>query len=277
MKVIRGQVPGTRSWGAWYCCNRTQDGQYYRDNSTPLLNIKVRQALNKAIDRDALQKAFFSRGERMHINQMHQTWPGWDTSWERRFNDLYGFNLEGAKRLLAEAGYGPASPLKTNIAVRASVVIPNAPDVVEAIAGMWRKAGVEVELIQTDIPTQTTEVNAFRWTNHMVLDASATHQVSAWPNRTSDLQRHPLRGGAAYFDADTNRVVAALERELDSAKQGPLMREAGELMFTRFGSVPLFFIPVEAVVNPQFVSDWVFPGPTFGTWSHLENIKAVRQ
>ncbi len=277
MKIVKGQVPGTRAWGTWLCCNRTQDGQYYRDNTTPLLNLKVRQALNKAIDRDALQKAFFARGERMHINQMHQTWPGWDAGWERRFTDLYGFDVEASKKLLAEAGYGPSNPLKTNIAVRPSVVIPNAPDVVEAIAAMWRKAGVEVEMIQTDVPQQTAEMNAFRWTNHMYIDASATHQVSAWPNRTSDLQRHPQRGGTAYFDAETNKIVAALERELDPAKQGALMKEVGELMFTRFGSVPLFFIPVEAVVNPQFVSEWTFPGPSFGTWSHLENIRAVRQ
>ena len=59
MKVARGTVPGTRAWGVWICCTRPEDGSYYLDNSSPLLNVKVRQALNKAIDRTALQKAFF--------------------------------------------------------------------------------------------------------------------------------------------------------------------------------------------------------------------------
>ena len=40
----------------------------------------------------------------MVINHMHPTWPGWDATWERRFNDLYGYDPEAAKRLLAEAG-----------------------------------------------------------------------------------------------------------------------------------------------------------------------------
>ncbi len=276
MKLIQGKVPGTRAWGAWVCCNRTETGDYYRDNSSPLLNVKVRQALNKAIDRDALQKAFFPKGERMYINNMYQSWPGWDPSWERRFNDLYGYDPEVARRLLAEAGYGPSNPLKTNLAIRPSVVIPNAPDVTEAIAGSWRAVGVDVAMIQRDTATQQAEIRAFRWTNHVFIEASSTHQLSAWVNRASDLNTFPRAGTAAYFDAGTNRVNTLVQRELDGSKQAPLMRDLAEQMFTKFGSIPLFFVPVEAVVNPQFIAGWTFPGPAFGTWTHTEFIKAAR-
>lgn len=275
MKVIRGMVPGTRAWGTWVCCARTDSGEYYRDNTSPLLNVKVRQALNKAIDRNALQKAFFQRGERMVINHMHPSWPGWDPSWDRRFNDLYGYDPEAARRLLAEAGYGPNNPLKTNVAIRPSVVIPNAPDVAEAIAGYWRAVGADVTIVQQDTATQTAEIRAYKWTNHFYIDASSTHQVSAWPNRASDIQAFPSRGTASYFDADTNRLNTELERTLDERRQADLMRQLGELMFTRFGSVPLFFVPVEAIVNPQIIAAWPFPGPSFGTWTRTEYIRAA--
>jgi hypothetical protein len=135
---------------------------------------------------------------------------------------------------------------------------------------------VKVNMIQSDIPTQTAELRAFKWTNHMYIDASATVQVFAWPNRNSDLFNFPRQQAASWFDADTNRVNEQLMGELNEQKQGPIMRELGDLMFTRFGSVPLFFVPVEAVVNPQFVADYTFPGPLYGAWTHLEYIKAVR-
>ena len=276
MKTVRGTIPGTRVWGTWVCCARTEDGKYYRDTTTPLLNVKVRQALNRAIDRSQLQKAFFARGEKMVINHMHPKWLGWDPGWEQRFNTDYAYDADGAKKLLAEAGYGPSSPLRTTISIRQSVVIPNAPDVAEAIGNFWRAAGVQVDFDQRDVAQQTTDLRAFKLSNMMYLDASATQQVSAWPNRASDLQAFPSRGAASYFDADTNAVVSKLERELDETKQAAYMKDVGDQMLKKFGSVPLFFVPVEAVVNPEFVAGWVFPGPTFGTWSHLENIKAAR-
>ena len=276
MKVVRGKVPGTRSWGTWSCCNRTETGEYYRDNTSPLLNVKVRQALNKAIDRDALQKAFFTKGERMYINHMHQTWPGWDTTWERRWNDLYGYEPAKARLLLTEAGYGPSNPLRINVAIRQSTVISNAPDVVEAIAGFWRAVGVESPVIQTDTATQQAEIRSFKWTNHFYIDASSTVQVFAWPNRNSDLFNYPRNGTSAYFDKDSNTLNEKLMREMNEGKQGEIMRDLGEVMYSRFGSVPLFFMPVEVLVNPQFVADWVFTGPLWGTWTHLENIKATR-
>ncbi len=276
MKIAAGKIPGTRSWGTWVCCARTEDGKYYRDNSSPLLNVKVRQALNKAIDRDSLQKAFFKRSERMYINHMHPTWLGWDNKWERQWGELYGYDVEAAKKLLAEAGYTAANPLETNIAIRSSTVIPGAPDVADAIASMWRAAGVKVNMIQSDTPTQTAELRAFKWTNHMYIDASATVQVFAWPNRNSDLFNFPRQQAASWFDADTNRINEQLMGELNEPKQAVIMRELGDMMYNRFGSVPLFFVPVEAVVNPQFVADYTFPGPLYGAWTHLEYIKAVR-
>ena len=30
---------------------------------------------------------------------------GWDPTWEKRFPEMYGYDLAAAKRLLAEAGY----------------------------------------------------------------------------------------------------------------------------------------------------------------------------
>ena len=147
----------------------------------------------------------------------------------------------------------------------------------EAIAGYWRAAGVDVTLIQQDISTQDNQIRAFQWTNHMYLDASATQQVLAWPNRSSDFFAFGAkRGGASYFDKDTNTLVEGLARELDTEKQGKIVNQLGELMFTRFGNIPLFYIPAVAVLNPKFVAEYELPGSLVAVWTHVEYIKAVK-
>ena len=55
-----------------------------------------------------------------------------------------------------------------------------------------------------------------------------------------------------------------------------LWRKIGDLLYDRHLSMPLFWLPAEAVYNPKFVSDYVWPGSISGTWSHVENIKAAR-
>ena len=74
----------------------------------------------------------------------------------------------------------------------------------------------------------------------------AAQQVLAWPNRSSDFFAFGAkRGGASYFDKDTNTLVEGLARELDTEKQGKIVNQLGELMFTRFGNIPLFWTAVD--------------------------------
>lgn len=78
---------------------------------SPLIDVKVRRALSKAIDRDAVNKAFFGgEGKPQFNSHFGPSRQGWDPSWERRFQEEYGYDQAAARRLLAEAGYGPSKP-----------------------------------------------------------------------------------------------------------------------------------------------------------------------
>jgi len=71
-------------------------------------------------------------------------------------------------------------------------------------------------------------------------------------------------------------VVRQIYDTVDTKKQEELFRTAGELVFEQYLSIPLFWLPSEALVNPKFVEDYLFPGSISGTWSHIYNIKAAR-
>ena len=139
MKVIAGKVRGPRVVGTFRCCwVDPQTGKWPMYPDSPLANVKVRQALNKGVDRDALAKAFVPRSQPMYIDHFDQSWGIWDDTWRTRFNDMYAYDPNKAKALLAEAGYGPGNPMKLNVMTQRLTYIPNGPDVAEAMADQWQ-------------------------------------------------------------------------------------------------------------------------------------------
>lgn len=76
------------------------------DLSVPWTKKEVRQAINKAINREEiLQVLYKGRADYMYVHGFYPDLPGWDPTWEKRFSEMYGYDLKAAKRLLAAAGY----------------------------------------------------------------------------------------------------------------------------------------------------------------------------
>ena len=82
------------------------------DNKQPFVDKRVRQAMNMAINRQAIAtnilggKAQPMRVTRFHPQADETLWPGiWNPEWEKRAEELYGYNPLKAKKLLEEAGY----------------------------------------------------------------------------------------------------------------------------------------------------------------------------
>ena len=67
-----------------------------------LANVKVRQAINYAIDRDALLKAVTKGNGTVTGQTFPKTSPAYDTA----LDTMYPYNKDKAKQLLSEAGYG---------------------------------------------------------------------------------------------------------------------------------------------------------------------------
>ena len=94
MKLAKGNVPGFRTFfnfqGSWWNTHGDpESGRKFPDS--PLLDQKVRQALSKAINRDALNTAFFGgEADIMVNNHFHQPRLGWNPSWQTRFPAQYG-------------------------------------------------------------------------------------------------------------------------------------------------------------------------------------------
>lgn len=271
-KVIQGRLPGFRAFLTMHCCwlNDPADpskGFVYPES--PLMDVKVRQALNKMINRDEINKAFFDgKGERMILQNFHPTWPGWNPAWEQRWNDEYGYDPAKARALLAEAG-------KPNLSTEMMAVpfggVAAAEDIEEAVAGYWQKAGVNVERIIPDPASLSTLRRQFKWSNAFEFRATSAGPLLGSIVYTSGIQ---VRGSATE-SPDTEAILREIKVTLDEAKQEQLWRKFGDLLFEQQRAVPLFWLPAEAVVNSSVVADYDFPGSISGTWTHVDQIKAA--
>ena len=119
----------------------------------PFDDIRVRKAMNMAIDRDAINESYFG-------GYAYPTVQGWvapalgemHTPLEERPADLqaeYSYNPQEAERLLDEAGYRRGAD-----GVRFKVTYDHRDVIdlgwVEIVAGYWKEIGVEVEITVMD-------------------------------------------------------------------------------------------------------------------------------
>ena len=276
MKVVKGRVPGLRTLISMYCCypvdpKDASKGTLYPDS--PLVDPRVRRALSKATDRDALNKAFFGgKGDVMVQSHLHASKDAWDSSWDRRFKDEYGYDLEAAKKLLADAGYGPGKPFQTNLLVQAAAGYSGAQDVAEALAIQWKAAGVDTKLVQGDPAAIGKQRDAMQLSNHMGIIGTSADIFTGLTNYGSTVD---IRGrGVELLDED--RLINQVLNTLDQKKIDEIWKQIGEVMFVQHHDIPLFWLPTQAAINPTFVADYVFPGSISGAWTHLENLKAAK-
>ena len=259
-------------------------GGYYKDLNnldlgmkfpdSPMADVRFRKALSKAIDRDALNKAFFGGKAKINVRMQYApTWPGWNPDWEKRFQDEYGYDPAAAKKLLTDAGFGPNKPATTTVLLAPADGLSNSLDILEALAGYWRAIGIDVKLENMDGTTMTLKYRNADFPNHIRIRATGADQ---WTGITSyDSGIKPTRaGGMAIPEGD--KILQQILQTLDEKKLDDLIRQAGNIWYDQHVEVPLFSLVPEVVVNSTIVAGYDFPGNVSGGWTHMENLKAAR-
>ncbi len=276
MKIVTGKVNTMRTYfgmqGA-YLNDPSDPNSGYKFPDTPLLNKNVRGALNRAIDRDALNEAFFfNLGQKMHAIHVAETHGAYSERWKNEFEDRYGYNPTAARTMLREAGYDSNNPVETNLFVLGVTQYSGSEDVIESVAQMWSDVGVKVNLLTWDNAQRSARSRALELNNHITLSV-----LIAPPILALRLNHHtsPPRGGGVE-DWVVEEVFEKARRSLDLNVQNQWMQEATNRIYDEYMSIPLFWVPVHATVDPEVVEDWVFPGTVSGTWTHFWNIRGTR-
>lgn len=243
------------------------------DPNNPFTRKKVRQAMNKAINREELLEVLYkNRADYMYVHGFYPDLPGWDPTWEQRFPEMYGYDPQAAQRLLSEAGYPNGFKAKAWLFPFAGA--PELIPLVEAVQIQLLDVGIELELEEADLVSTIAPIWRAR---------KAHGYLAAVPPSKKAVEAQIAvfnAGKAGIHQFETDEIYAMweeLKQLSDPAERDVLLRKIGNYKFENFEIIPLFNVFIEVVVDPNIVDDWAFPGWDGGDIGHTWRITACKQ
>lgn len=243
--------------------------------NTPIANLNVRKALNKAIDREALNAAFFDgKGLTMHKNHYLPGNPqrvGWNPDWVTRWPDEYGYDPDAARELLTqglqELGI---DQLTTTIQLTVQPAVPSGVDVMQAIANYWRDIGVEVVEQRVDPNEYRAKQREMRWDNHVVPIATSGAQLITVQVYGSSVIPVLYIG---LQDPQAEAMIREAYQTNTPQDRDDILRDVGDYYYNLHQDIPLFWLPNEVVADPDVVADFVFSGMVSG--APVDNLEGL--
>ena len=238
----------------------------------------VRQAMNKAINRDAIRENIFDgQGAEGRVAGLIPSaeafggeYAGYNADWESDWEELYGYDPERARELLAEAGY----PNGFHVPIISYTMsgLPEMKDYVVAIAAMWENVGLETEIREMEFSAWRQEYRG------------ATTNCCVYPFRGYAEPPHPTVHFAysperfmRFYVSDTawENTHKALN-SLNFEEQLEHWHAVSDELFYEVASIPLHTLSVQVVIDPEVVEEYIYLGPYGGQFTDLEHIRGVR-
>lgn len=222
---------------------------YYVMNSTkpPLDDVRVRQALSMAVNREVIGPQILGTGEPAAYSWVPPGMNNYvDKPYSASWADLdYSAKVEKAKALLADAGFGPDKPLEIQLRYNTN---ENHKRIAVAIAAMWKVLGVNVSLYNAEVKVHYAELKQGQlqvaragWladyndpVNFLeLLGSDSSHNYGRWKNDE--------------FDA----LLADAARTQDLKARAELLYKAEKIAIDDSAAIPIYYYLSENVVSPK--------------------------
>ena len=223
----------------------------------PLDDVRVRQALNYATDREGIVKAFMQGFATPANSPLAPVTPGYDKSLAP-----YSYDVEKAKQLLKEAGYPDGFSMST-------IVQEQESRIGELLQAMWAKAGVKLEV---------RKMEGGVWSKAAFLDPAGKEKdtigssIASWSSGVNgaDLQFRPLYysksaspAGANlgfFSDPKLDELIDKAASTLDEKARNAIYVEAQKLVNEQAPHVLLFKKQDLFATRAGVKGTWVIPG-----------------
>ena len=233
----------------------------------------VRMAMNKALDRDQINDAIFKgAGGRQWVATLVPDFPaGYNPEWESRWDELYGYDPDRARELLAEAGYPEGFSFRIPVFPLSGV--PEQPDMMEAMAKFWTEIGLEPELDSIEFSNWRNEYRG--------LNTDCCIYPFRGPAAPIDTRVHFYFSAERFFRAYTSDNIQENKnkalRALNEAEATADWQKVSDEIFYEVATIPGWTLPVSATVDPEVIAEYIFLGPNNGNYVYLEYVKGVRE
>lgn len=203
---------------------------YFNMKNGPTADIRVRQALQMAVDREAMCKALYQYGEGQ---------PGWlalpPNSWgydEALIDSVPKYDLEGAKALLAEAGYADGFELQYYTGDSAT-----SKRVGEIFQQFMQQIGVKVNINQAAWGT-FSEIGASGNADVIAMSWTWYPDPYFYLNKMFHQESLGTLGNGQQFDIpEVNDLLDQAVAESDQSKRAELYKEALKLITEQYAQI----------------------------------------
>jgi peptide/nickel transport system substrate-binding protein len=188
----------------------------------PFADKRVRQALSMAIDREAIRRNIM-RGLSIPAGVMVAPGVNGNTP---ELDTPTRVDVDGAKKLLAEAGYPDGFEFRLNCPNNRYV---NDEEICQAILAMWARIGVRAQLAAENMATFIQKVQNFDSSMYLLGWGVATYDAQY---AIQSLARTRTSGADGNFnfsrvsDPVVDRLTDAMKTETDTAKRDAMIKEA---------------------------------------------------
>ncbi len=272
-KVIQSNFPGNQLNGLFQGLHPAEVGNFdppFQDPTLPYTDVRVREAINRAIDKETIKNTLFS-GRVTTSPQIgfYSNLPGWDPRWLEEYEEHYGYDPDRARELLAEAGYPDGFEVKgflMNV-----FGFPESADFMQALDVYLREVGIEMNLEEWEFSNffssfTNKEPEAFGLWIGPPSYKTVFAQMSLF-NRSS--------GAIHLYETPVlDALFAELQTTVDLAERDRIQREMGNILYDEYAYMPFYYIFIEFVANPNIIDNWEFPGSDGANYGHFDLITA---
>ena len=250
-KTIKAQMPDQEHTVLW------EGDEYYVFNMTsPKFkdNIKLRQALSMAVDREALVKNVLGQDQKPLYSYATSTieggkFAGLDYQWASWPRDR---QIAEARRLFKEAGYGPSHPFQVNISYNTNDVNKKTT---LALASMWQQV-FGPESIQ--ITNSNEEWKTFLQSRHNgSYEIARDRWIADYDSVDSYTTLYLCRGAENDSHSCTpgyDDLLKQAQNTSDPALRVKLIRQALTLAMNSYSMIPLYQHTYFRLVSPRVLN-----------------------
>jgi len=210
-----------------------------RTDTKPFDDVRVRRALNMAVNKQEIIKSYYGGNAEMFVHPQHPDYAGYYeplSAMPDSIKELYTYNPEKAKKLLAEAGYPSGFSFKVQVSNNSQN-----HDLITLVASYLAKVGVKMDM-------NLTEFGLYGRAMATGTNDPGYYMITTITNPTTSIRKNfsknsifnPSRYADAEYDKKMAEVIAEPDEKIRQIKIRLMTREIVD-------KAPYIWLPVPYV------------------------------
>jgi oligopeptide transport system substrate-binding protein len=226
---------------------------YIQANFThpPLGDVRLREALCLAIDREAIVNKVYRLGETPAYGMIPKGIVNYPWSPALDFANMpYADRLAKAQSLMRAAGYGPQKRLALTFE---TIADPDSKRFAAAIQSMLKQIYVDIDIVSVDIQIHFANLQQHSF------ELAGSSWVADFNDATNFLDILRWKSGnnyGYYHNPAYDALLDEAQEQTDVAKRGAMLRAAEQIAMNDYAWIPIRFMVTRDLVQP-YVKGWI--------------------